>query len=152
MAGTNEFAFFRCKSICTGGGSRIRPKKIRKNAFRPVPVQKFTFPVSDFFLWGDPSFRTPRRTAAPEGCVSPSENSRRLWLTVAARHSLLVPKFSGKECRRCWKILHRFSGSTKCYACQGLGIFRQGKWLLINFGRFCRNAAGFSPLRPPQPS
>ena len=28
MAGTNEFAFFRCKSICTGGGgSRIRPKK-----------------------------------------------------------------------------------------------------------------------------
>ena len=30
MAGTNEFAFFRCKSICAGGGSRIRPKKIRK--------------------------------------------------------------------------------------------------------------------------
>ena len=38
----------------------------------------------------------------------------------------------------CWKsfpanvdaagtfILHRFSGSTKCYPCQGLGIFRQG--------------------------
>ena len=27
MAGTNEFTFFRCKSICTGGGSRIRLKK-----------------------------------------------------------------------------------------------------------------------------
>ena len=46
MAGTNEFAFVRCRSICTGGGgSRIRLKKMRKNAFRPVPVQKFTFPA-----------------------------------------------------------------------------------------------------------
>ena len=27
------------------GGSRIRPKKKSKNAFRPVPVQKFTFPA-----------------------------------------------------------------------------------------------------------
>ena len=30
MAGTDEFAFFRCRSICTGGGSGIRPKKHRK--------------------------------------------------------------------------------------------------------------------------
>ena len=43
-------------------------------------------------------------------------------------------KFSGKF-RRCWKIAHRFSGSTKCYACQGLGIFRQGKWLVENWPR-----------------
>ena len=44
MAGTNEFAFFRCKSICTGGGVQNQAEKNSKNAFRPVPVQKFTFP------------------------------------------------------------------------------------------------------------
>ena len=45
MAGTNEFAFFRCKSICTGGGGvQNQAEKKSKNAFRPVPVQKFTFP------------------------------------------------------------------------------------------------------------
>ena len=49
---------------------------------------------------------------------------------MAVRKSLLE-KFSGK-CRRCWTIIHRFSGSTKCYPCQGLGIFRQQKWLLEN--------------------
>ena len=54
-----------------------------------------------------------------------SENS------VAVRISLLE-KFSGKF-RRCWTILHRFSGSTKCYPCQGLRIFRQGKLLLENW-------------------
>ena len=32
------------------GGSRIRPKQMRKNTFRPVPVQKFTFPDSKS-LW-----------------------------------------------------------------------------------------------------
>ena len=45
MAGTNEFAFFRCKSICTGGGVQNQAEKNSKNAFRPVPVQNFTFPV-----------------------------------------------------------------------------------------------------------
>ena len=46
MAGTNECAFFRCKSICTGGGGvQNQAEKNSKNAFRPVPVQKFTFPV-----------------------------------------------------------------------------------------------------------
>ena len=58
---------------------------------------------------------------------------RKLETAVAVRNSLLE-KFSGKF-RRCWKIIHRFSGSTKCYACQGLGIFRQGKWLLENWPR-----------------
>ena len=59
-----------------------------------------------------------------------TENSRRLWLSE-------IPcwkSFSGKF-RRCWKILHRFSGSAKCYPCQGLGIFRQGKRLLENWPR-----------------
>ena len=46
----------------------------------------------------------------------------------------LLEKFSGKF-RRCWKNPPRFSGSTKCYPCQGFGIFRQGKRLLENWPR-----------------
>ena len=53
---------------------------------------------------------------------------RKLWKAVAVQNSLL-DKFSGKF-RRCWKMIHRFSGSIKCYHCQGFGIFRQGKCLL----------------------
>ena len=58
---------------------------------------------------------------------------RKLEKAVAVRNSLLE-KFSGKF-RRCWKMIRRFSGSTKCYSCQGLGILRQGKWLLENWPR-----------------
>ena len=63
----------------------------------------------------------------------------------------LLEKFNSGKFRRCWKIPHRFSGSTKCYPCQGFGTFRQGNgcWKI---GRAFGNAAGFSPLRPPQPS
>ena len=57
--------------------------------------------------------------------------NRKLEKAVAVRNSLLE-KFSGKF-RRCWKIPHRFSGSTKCYPCQALGTFRQGKRLLENW-------------------
>ena len=57
----------------------------------------------------------------------------KLKKAVAVQNSLLE-KFSGKF-RRCWKILHRFSGSTKCYPCQGLRTFRQGKRLLENWPR-----------------
>ena len=62
----------------------------------------------------------------------------------------LLEKFSGKF-RRCWKIPHRFSGSTKCYPCQGLGTFGQGKRLLENWARL-RERCWISPPRPPQPS
>ena len=48
---------------------------------------------------------------------------------------------------RRWKIIHRFSGSTKCYPCQGGK--ENGCWKI---GPTIGNAAGFSPLRPPQPS
>ena len=58
---------------------------------------------------------------------------RKLEKAVAVRNFLLE-EFSGKF-RRCWKIIRRFSGSTKCYPCQGLGIFRPGKWLLENWPR-----------------
>ena len=50
---------------------------------------------------------------------------KKLEKDVAVQNSLLE-KFSGKF-RRCWKILHRLSGSTKCYPCQGLGTFWQRK-------------------------
>ena len=50
---------------------------------------------------------------------------------MAVRNSLLE-RFSGKF-RRCWKTIPRFSGSAKCYPCQGLGTFRQGKRLLENW-------------------
>ena len=62
-----------------------------------------------------------------------SPQIRKLEKAVAVRNSLLE-KFSGKF-RRCWKIPHRFSGSAKCYPCQGLGTFRQGKRLLENWPR-----------------
>ena len=54
---------------------------------------------------------------------------RKLEKPVAVPNSLLE-KFSGKF-RRCWKIIPRFSCSTKCYPCQGL--FRQGQRLLEYF-------------------
>ena len=43
-------------------------------------------------------------------------------------------RFSGKF-RRCWKAIPRSPGSTKCYACQGLGTCRQGKRLLESWPR-----------------
>ena len=70
------------------------------------------------------------------------EKIRKLERAVAVRKSLLE-KSSGKF-RRCWKILPRFSGSTKCYPCQGSGIFRQGKWLLENRPRLRERSWIFS--------
>ena len=50
-------------------------------------------------------------------------NRQKSRLKAVAVGNSLLEKFSGKF-RRCWKIPHRFSGSTKCYPCQGLGTFR----------------------------
>ena len=61
---------------------------------------------------------------------------------MAVRNSLLE-KLSGKL-RRCRKNVHRFSGSTKCYPCQGLGISRQGKSLLENRPRLRERSWIFS--------
>ena len=58
---------------------------------------------------------------------------RKLEKAVAVRNSLLE-RFSGKF-RRCWRMTPRFSGSGKCYPCQGLGTFRQGKRLLETWPR-----------------
>ena len=60
MAGTNEFAFFHCKSICTGGGPESG-RENSKNAFRPVPVQTFTFPETHYL----PALVLACRGAAP---------------------------------------------------------------------------------------
>ena len=65
--------------------------------------------------------------------IEKEQNFRKLEKAVAVRNSLLE-KFSGKF-RRCWKMILRFSGSAKCYPCQGLGTFRQGKRLLENWPR-----------------
>ena len=50
-------------------GSRIRPTKNSKNAFRPVLVQKFTFPaklsVCAPYLPRGPSWRLPRHLSLP---------------------------------------------------------------------------------------
>ena len=67
---------------------------------------------------------------------------RKLEEAVAVQNSLLE-MFSGKF-RGCWEILPRFSGSTKCYPCQGLGNFRQGKWLLENWPRLRESSWIFS--------
>ena len=72
---------------------------------------------------------------------------RKLEKAVAVRNSLLE-RFSGKF-RRCWKMIPRFSGSSKCYPCQGLGIFRQGKRLLENWPRLRERCWDFFPPRPP---
>ena len=66
MAGTNEFAFFRCKSICTGGGPESG-RKNSKNAFRPVPVQKFTFPAMRKFRTDFCIFSKEDRVKSEEG-------------------------------------------------------------------------------------
>ena len=59
MAGTNEFAFFRCRSICTGGGSESGRKKFKKclpagtgtkiclSSFRKVPAVLGVRPISE---------------------------------------------------------------------------------------------------------
>ena len=67
---------------------------------------------------------------------------RNLEKAVAVRNCLLE-RFSGKF-RRCWKIILRFSGSAKGYPCQGLGTFRQGKWLLENWPRLRERCWTFS--------
>ena len=38
--------FFTVRAYVPGGGVRNQAEKNSKNAFRPVPVQKFTFPAS----------------------------------------------------------------------------------------------------------
>ena len=49
MAGTNEFAVFAVEAYVPGGGGgavQNQAENKSKNAFRPVPVRKSTFPAS----------------------------------------------------------------------------------------------------------
>ena len=74
---------------------------------------------------------------------------RKLEKAVAVRNSLLE-RFSGKF-RHCWKILPRFPAArnaipAKVWALSGK---ENGCWKI---DRAFGNAAGFFPLRPPQPS
>ena len=61
---------------------------------------------------------------------------------MAVRNSLLEKfpaNFDAAE-----EILHRFSSSTKCYPCLGLGTSRQEKWLLENRHRLRERSWIFS--------
>ena len=49
-------------------------------------------------------------------------------------------------------MIPRFSGSAKCYPCQGLGTFRQGKRLLENWPRLRERCWIFSSETATQPS
>ena len=53
MAGTNEFALFRCRSIRAGGGGVVqnRAEINSNNAFRLVPVRKSAFPELSHFIY-----------------------------------------------------------------------------------------------------
>ena len=48
MASTHEFAFFRCRSMRTGGVQN-QAENFPKKALQPVPVPKSTFPACCFF-------------------------------------------------------------------------------------------------------
>ena len=67
MAGTNEFAFFRCRSICTGGG----PESGRKNSKKCLPAGTGTkiyfssFVSSECFCW-----RAKKNSQNPLGFVN----------------------------------------------------------------------------------
>ena len=62
---------------------------------------------------------------------------------MAVRNSLLE-KFSGKFRRR-WKFLFTdFPAAPHAIPCRGLGIFRQGKWLLENRPRLWERSWIFS--------
>ena len=64
----------------------------------------------------------------------------KLEKAVAVRNFLLEG-FSGTF-QRCWNMIPRFSGSAKCYPCQGLGTFRQ---LLEDWPRLRERCWIFSP-------
>ena len=74
--------------------------------------------------------------AANQGSLKPPQNVNPDQKT---REGCGCPKFlAGKVFRQLSTLLEnfpRFSGSTKCYLCQGLGTFWQQKWLLENWPR-----------------
>ena len=91
--------------------------------------------------------KTPSRPPSE----NPSENPFPRTLPRTFSEPFLERCVAVQPLRRAPKIIHRFSGSTRCFPCQGLGTFRQGNgcWKI---GPGFRNDPGFSPLRPPQPS
>ena len=124
--------FFAVKAYVPGGVQN-QAEKNSKTAFRPVPVQKFTFPAL--------RLRVQSR--------SRTRLIRKLEKAVAVRNSLLE-KFSGKF-RRCWKFFADFPAArnaipAKVWAVSGK---ENGCWKI---GPAFGNAPGFSPLRPPHPS
>ena len=100
-----------------GGKRTVRGQRGPKPLFGRGVIREVFFPPPPF---------PPPPMASSDSPLS--ENSRRLWLSE-------IPCWKGfsSKFRRCWKMILRFSGSAKCYPCQGLGTFRQGKRLLENW-------------------
>ena len=78
-----------------------------------------------------------------------SPQIRKLEKAVAVQNSLLE-RFSGKF-RRCWKLFPNFPAARNAVPAKvwALSGNENGCWKI---GPAFRNAAGFSPPRPPQPS
>ena len=144
--------FFRCKSICTGGGPESGRKKYSKNAFRLVPVQKFTFPATALGLWAgtsvrDPQVQNPFKWLKVTCCEFKtthkghiwviyviceslkSENSRRLWLFLGSLREFWR-KVPGKFRENCWKKFPESPNATNSrISCTGKGKPRREPWV-----------------------
>ena len=106
-----------------------------------APVHSEVAPVQDtlraHLLGNPPSTFAPSCGHFSTFLVHLTDFPRRQLLILRKLERLRLPEVS------CWKtllgtfdaagkILHRFSGSTRCYPCPCLGTFRRGKWLLEN--------------------
>ena len=102
-----DFPWFSSRGCCSCPGFHLR-----LGASDCSPGLAFCFMGLCTFAWICPYHRCKNGTHST--CFTAQRGTRR--------------KF-----RRCWKMIPRFSGSAKCYPCQGLGTFRQGKRLLENW-------------------
>ena len=76
MAGTNEFAFYRCKSICTGGGG---PESGRKKFEKCLPAgnryKNLLFLLGTYGAAPRSGEGVVRRDGRPKGCFGESVSS-----------------------------------------------------------------------------
>ena len=87
MAGTNEFASFRCRNMRTrGGGVQNQAEQNLKNAFRPAPGPKSTF--AEF--WAASNFER----SAGEICLSSKRGAPSFFGDASGRFSDHFSHFS----------------------------------------------------------
>ena len=98
MAGTNEFAFFRCKSICTGGG----PESGRKKFEKCLPAGTGTK-----IYFSSHSAQQMKHINAQKISLNSSPNSSTRVIKTSRRNFALGRsgvKTSLKRCRAIWGI------------------------------------------------